>query len=233
LQLALFDVDGTLIDSVGLCDARFASAIGAVAGVSGVRLDWALAPDATDSGGSAAHFAHYTGRGASPEELVAIHDRFVADLLAAGVVAPLVPGAADVLERVSAQADWTTGLATGNWLAAAEAKFGWAGLPLPDVPIGSADDAPRRVDILRAAIRKARDSAGIERFSRVVYFGDGLHDVRAARALAIGFVAVTAVRDPAPLRREGARCFLEDFRDDRRLLEVLTDAPIPGPSGNR
>ena len=155
MQLALFDIDGTLIDSVGLCDELFAGAVAKVAGVSDVRLDWGLAPDATDSGGSVAHFVQYAGREPSAQEHRAMHDHFVADLRRADVRAPQVAGAHDVLERVAALDNWTVGLATGNWAAAAAVKFGWAGRTLPDVPMGAADDAPRRADILRAAVGKA------------------------------------------------------------------------------
>jgi phosphoglycolate phosphatase-like HAD superfamily hydrolase len=233
VQLALFDIDGTLIDSVGLCDEPFAAAVAAVSGVSGVTLDWGLAPDATDSGGSAAHFVHYTGREPTPPQRRAMRDRFLAELRRADVRATLIAGAGDVLERVAALDGWRVGLATGNWRDAAAVKFGWAGRTLPDVPIGAADDAPRRVDILRAAVEKAARAAGIERFSRVVYFGDGVHDVRAARALGIAFVAVTAVRPAAPLQAAGARFFLRDFLDDERLRDALASAPVPSPSGNR
>jgi len=233
VQLALFDIDGTLIDSVGRCDGLFADAIADVCGVSDVRLDWSLSPDATDSGGSVAHFVHYTGRQPTPPQKRAMHHRFVADMRAADVKAPLVAGAEDVLERVAALDDWEVGLATGNWRATAAVKFGWAGQRLPNVPMGAADDAPGRVGILRSAIRKAEAVYGVDQFSRVVYFGDGLHDVRAARAIDIAFVAVTAVRPAGPLEREGAGWLLQDFRDDGRLREALESAPVPRRPGDR
>jgi phosphoglycolate phosphatase-like HAD superfamily hydrolase len=197
-----------------------------------MQLRWELASDATDSGGAAAHFLHHAGRAPTKGELRTIQDRFLADLHAADVTARPVPGARDVLARVEAHTGWTTAIATGNWHAAAKVKFGWAGLPWPDVPIGSADDAHGRADILRAAIARAAETASVAAFDRVVYFGDGLHDVRATRELGIGFVAVVAVRDPAPLRAEGAAHFLDDFVDEALLLEALERAPIPGrPDG--
>ncbi|MHC4937963.1 MAG: outer membrane protein transport protein [Planctomycetota bacterium] len=221
LNLAIFDIDGTLTRTVGLCDELYAAAIAGVAGVEHVELDWGLHPDATDTGGAAAHFRRETGRDPDESEMRRIHDRFLAALQGLEVGAAPVKGAHDVFERVASWG-WDVAIATGNWLSTARVKFAWAGLRWRDVPIGCADDAPERADILRAAIRKAGGD-----FDRVVYLGDGLHDVRAAREVGVGFIAVTAVRDPEPLRREGAREFLHDFADDDRLRTALQRASTP------
>ena len=230
MKLALFDIDGTLTDTVGLCDELYAAAVAHVAGVASVELDWRLHPDATDSGAAAAHFHRATGRPAVEAELTAIRERFVADLRAAPVSARAVQGAYDVFERVAALDGWCAAIATGNWREAAVVKFGWAGLVMPDVPMGCADDSPARADILRAAVGRAAERAGVGQFERVVYFGDGLHDVRAAREVGIGFVAVTAVRAAAPLRAEGAREFLDHFRDETAFRVALERAPRPALS---
>jgi len=219
----VFDIDGTLTRTAGLCDELYGAAIAAVAGVDAVELDWGLHPDATDSGGAAAHFQRETGRLPDESELRRIHDHFLAALQAADISAPLVEGAHDVLQRVAAYDGWSVAIATGNWRATARVKFGWVGLEFPDLPMGCADDAPLRADILRAAIRKAG-----EPFDRVVYFGDRPHDFRAAQAVGAGFVAVTAASDPAPLRAAGARHFLENFLDDDELREALTRASPGG-----
>ena len=228
-SLALFDIDGTLTDTVGLCDDGFAEAVAHVAGVPPFELSDELWHDATDSGLAARHFELHTGRPATEDDLRAIRERFIALLDAADVNARPVPGARTVLEEVAARDGWQVGIATGNWRAAAAVKFRWAGMTQPDLPIGTADDAHARVDILRVAIARASERACVARFDRIVYFGDGTHDVHAARALQAGFVAVTAVRDPAPLRAAGAGWFLGDFLDLQQVHAALEGAPIPGP----
>ncbi|MEM8885552.1 MAG: HAD family hydrolase [Planctomycetota bacterium] len=228
MKLALFDIDGTLTRTLGYCNDLLSEAIATVAEVPGLTLDWSLDPDCTDSGLTAAHFHHAHGRAPSSDEMQAVHDRFLGGLQAADVSAEPVRGARDVLHRVEAHPQWAIGLATGNWRSTAEVKFRWAGLDWCDErPIGCADDAHRRPDILRAAVERARARHGVERFERVVYLGDGTHDVRAARAIGAGFVAVTAVRPPEPLRDEGARTFLDHFEDDDRLWQALDRAPVP------
>lgn len=237
MNLALFDIDGTLTDTVGLCDDGFARAIAHVAGVPPFDLLDELWHDATDSGLAARHFEHHTGRRATEDEMRAIRERFTAHLDAADVTAGPVPGAPGVLVAVGAREGWRTGIATGNWRSMAALKFRWAGMPFPDLPMGAADDARARSDILRAAIARAADRAAeraeLAAFDRVVYFGDGAHDVHAARDVEIGFVAVTAVRDEAPLRAAGALWFLKDFLDEGLLLAALDHAPMPGPALGR
>jgi len=221
MRLAVFDIDGTLTRTVGYCDEHFAAAIAAIAGVEQVPADWGLFPDATDSGLADAHFREATGRRPDESELRRIHDHFLDALRRADVRAAPVDGAHDVLARVAGRG-WRVAIATGNWRAAAEVKFRWAGMPFPDVPIATADDASARADILRAAIRRAGGE-----FERVVYFGDGRHDARAARACGTAFVGVTAGRDPGPLRDEGVRTFLDHFADDGRVRRALDRAAVP------
>jgi phosphoglycolate phosphatase-like HAD superfamily hydrolase len=227
MQLAVFDIDGTLTRTVGLCDGMFGDAIAAAAGVASVRLDWSLYPDATDSGIAAAHFHRDTGRFPDAVELARIRERFVASLRAAKVRAAPVEGAGDVLARVAADPEWRVAIATGNWRACAAIKFEWSGLAWPDVPLAAADDAPERAAILRIAVARAGGP-----FERVVYLGDGPHDVRAARAAGAAFVGVTAVRDESSLRAAGARTFLDHFGDPDRVREALDRATIPEDSAS-
>lgn len=227
MQLAVFDIDGTLTDTVGLCDGGFGAAVADVAGVPHFELVPELWGDATDSGLAVRHFRHAVGREPTDLELQQIQARFTAHLEEADVVARPVPGAERVLASVGARSDWTVAVATGNWLATARIKFRWAGMPVPDLPMGTADDALRRADILHAAIDRAGQGAGVQAFTRVVYLGDGAHDVAAARTLGIPFIGVTATRDEEGLRAAGARCFLRDFHDTHAVESALKTAAVP------
>lgn len=227
MQLAVFDIDGTLTDTVGICDGGFASAVADVAGVPRFELVPELWGDATDSGLAVRHFRRAAGRQPTDLELQQIQARFTAHLEAADVVARPVPGADEILARVAARANWSVAIATGNWLATARLKFSWAGMPVPALPMGTADDALRRADILRAVIDRARQDAGVDAFTRVVYLGDGAHDVAAARTVGIPFIGITATRDEAVLRAAGARCFLRDFSDLSAVTYALESAVVP------
>jgi phosphoglycolate phosphatase-like HAD superfamily hydrolase len=137
-----------------------------------------------------------------------------------------VPGANEVL-RALPRAGWAVALATGAWRANFLAKTAAAGLRHRGLPVATGDDDVTRVGIVRAATAKAARAARVRRFARVVVVGDGVWDLRAARALGHGFVGVTASGGAAALRREGARALVRDYRSLDRFLDLLDRAPTP------
>jgi phosphoglycolate phosphatase-like HAD superfamily hydrolase len=92
-------------------------------------------------------------------------------------------------------------------------KLASAGLPVGGIPWASADDASDRVEILRTAIQRAGRRYSQVAFEKVVSIGDGVWDVRAAKALGIVFLGLAADDKAGRLVEEGASCVLPDFSD--------------------
>jgi phosphoglycolate phosphatase-like HAD superfamily hydrolase len=182
VNLAVFDIDGTLTKTQGLCDGPFVAAIRSVVGAD-VETDWSLYPDVTDSGITHAIFDRALGRGPTEEELRRVRTHYLAAIDAADIRAHAMPGAPTVLRRVAEQG-WAVAIATGNWAPAAQRKLRWCGIEWDGVPMATADDAKGRADILRTAIARAGPAR------RVVYLGDAPWDQAAARAAGTGFVRV-------------------------------------------
>jgi phosphoglycolate phosphatase-like HAD superfamily hydrolase len=87
--------------------------------------------------------------------------------------------------------------------------------------MASADDAYDRVEILQTAIQRAGRHYGQDAFEKVVYIGDGVWDVRAAKALRIGFLGLAASNKAGRLVEEGASCVLPNFSNLVRVSECL------------
>ena len=65
-------------------------------------------------------------------------------------------------------------------------------------------------------------------FDRLVYVGDGIWDVRAARRLGIGFVGIGEGDREIQLREEGAEIVLPDYEDrDAFVQAILSQARGP------
>jgi phosphoglycolate phosphatase-like HAD superfamily hydrolase len=62
---------------------------------------------------------------------------------------------------------------------------------------------------------------GQDYFEKVVYVGDGIWDVRAAKPLGIGFLGLATDTKARRLLEEGALCVLPDFSDLPRVGECL------------
>jgi phosphoglycolate phosphatase-like HAD superfamily hydrolase len=238
MKLALFDIDGTLTESVAVDEVCFVQAFRDVLGIEGINTNWLAYPCQTDSGLALAICRNRLSRDPSAAEISRLQSRFVHLLNAAveetGQSLREIPGASVLLHRLEAHPDWHIAIATGGWRVSARFKLASAGLPMDAFPWASADDALDRVDILRTAIGRAGQHYGQDGFEQVVYVGDGVWDVRAAKTLGIGFLGLAVGHKARRLVEEGASCVLPDFSDPMRVTECLEAvARKPGAEGRR
>jgi phosphoglycolate phosphatase-like HAD superfamily hydrolase len=225
MKLAIFDIDGTLTESVAVDEVCFVQAFRGVLGIEGINTNWLDYKFQTDSGLALEICRNHLGRDPGGAEISRLQSRFI-ELLCAAVEAtgrPMreIPGASALLRRVEAHPGWRVAIATGGWKVSARFKLASAGLPVDGIPWASADDAHDRVEILRTSIQRAGQHYGQVAFGKVVYIGDGVWDVRAAKALGIGFLGLAADTKAGRLVEEGASCVLPDFSDPVRVSECL------------
>ncbi|MBI3191377.1 MAG: hypothetical protein HYZ36_01845 [Pedosphaera parvula] len=143
-----------------------------------------------------------------------------------------IPGAAKVLERLANTSSHCVALATGCWSEAARLKLASAGMCFDDYPSATADDAVAREDIVKLAIQRAAQWAGVTGFARTVYVGDGVWDARACQVLGLPFVGIARGPKAQQLRAEGAAWVCADFSDGDLFLERLA-AIARSPRGGK
>jgi putative acetyltransferase len=227
VTLAIFDIDGTLTESVTVDEVCFVQAFRDVLGIERINTNWLDYHFQTDSGLALEICRQHLGRAPVHAELNRLQSRFAKLLCAAveeaGQPIRQIPGAAPILRWLRAHAQWHVAIATGGWAVSARFKLASAGLPVDGLPWASADDALDRVDILRMAIQRAGQHYGQDAFEKVVYIGDGVWDLRAAKALGIGFVGLATGNKAGRLMEEGASCVLPDFLDSVRVSEYLEE----------
>jgi beta-phosphoglucomutase-like phosphatase (HAD superfamily) len=224
-NLAIFDIDGTLTESVAIDEVCFVQAFRDVLGIERINTNWLDYKFQTDSDLALEICRNHLGRDPGEGEIRRLQSRFI-QLLCATVEStgqPIreVSGASALLHRLEAHPGWRVAIATGGWKVSARFKLGSAGLPVDGIPWASADDAHDRVEILRTAIKRAGEQSGQDAFAKIVYIGDGVWDVRAATALGIGFLGLAADNKAGRLVEEGAPCVLPDFSDLVRVSERL------------
>lgn len=185
LHLAVFDMDGTLIDSqaaiLGAMTAAFAARgaapppRAAVLGIVGLSLPVAIARLAP---------------AAEAGEVAALADAYRAAFLAAAADGPppLYPGAREALEALAARPAVLLGIATGKSRRGLEAVLAGHGLAGLFVTTQTADDHPSKPHpaMLEAALRET-GAAPVA----AAMIGDTSFDVEMARAAAVPALAVT------------------------------------------
>lgn len=219
LRLAVFDVDGTLIDSqynilaamgaawehmgLGVPDPL---AVRRIIGLSLVEACAALLPGHPD----ALHRA----------TAEAYKDAFRTLRLKPDTLEPLFPGVLTTLDALERDG-WLLGLATGKSRRGVEAMLDNHNLHGRFVTIQTADDNPGKPDpgmLLRAGTETGTDS------ERVVMIGDTSYDMRMAVAARAKGIGVSWGYHPvAELRAAGAHAVIDHFDD---LIDTL--ARLPG-----
>lgn len=221
MPLIIFDIDGTLTESMQADDVCFVRALAEVWGFHEVDTDWSKYRHVTDAG--LLHELHEMRNGRSPatNELTAFREHFLkllSELLAENPVAPIA-GAPELLTHLTGQTDYRMALATGAWGDSARLKMASAGLCYDDHPAASSDDAHERESIMKISRQRATERFG--ETDQVVYVGDGVWDARACRALGWPFIGIGTGERAARLQAEGAIAVLPDYADTPAFLAVV------------
>lgn len=217
LRLAVFDVDGTLIDSqhniVSAMTAAWARIgvgiprpddVRRIIGLSLVEACAALLPWASPA----------THRAVAE----AYKDAFQALRLLPDSLEPLFPGVVEALDGLEAQG-WLLGLATGKSRRGVQSFLDGHGLQGRFVTIQTADDNPGKPD--PAMLRRAAAEVGAD-IAQVAMIGDTTYDMMMARAARAAAVGVSwGYHGLDELREAGARVVVDSFDN---LGEILAEA---------
>ncbi len=215
LRLAVFDVDGTLIDSehniiAAMTEAWARIGLGAprpeeVRGIIGLSLVEACAVMLP----WAPHSTHRAVAEAYKDAFRALH-------LLPDALEPLFPGVVEALDRLE-EDGWLLGLATGKSRRGVQAMLDAHGLNGRFVTVQTADDNPSKPD--PAMLLRAAAEAGVDR-ADVVMIGDTAYDMAMASAARMGALGVSwGYHTLEELHSAGARMVIDSFEN---LSEVLT-----------
>jgi phosphoglycolate phosphatase-like HAD superfamily hydrolase len=226
MHLVMFDIDGTLTETMKVDEECFVRSFKDVFGFTDIDTDWSHYPHTTDSGIFHDVFTSRFGRSPAAQEISRFRQHFIQLLAAASSQSPFAPvaGADRLLSRLAQGGSHRVSLATGGWRDSARLKMASAGMCFDDHPAASADDALDRESIMTLSKQRAAKRYG-ESFACTVYVGDGVWDARACRSVGIPFIGVAMDDCAARLSEEGAVCVLPDFSDADLFLSSLHEIP--------
>lgn len=219
----LFDIDGTLLDMLGVGHLSFTRALEAVFGFHD-ELDYIQFAGNTDLNVLEQVLSHH-GRVLHPSERAQFFQRLPQELAAAAARARLTlhPGVRELLERLSRRPDVVLGLVTGNVEACA-----WIKLQQFDLQghfllgaYGNEHADRNRIATLAMERVQARLAPG-ETLDAVFLIGDTPNDIRAAHTIGAVAVAVATGRhSQEELRAQGADMVLPTLADTAGILRNL------------
>jgi phosphoglycolate phosphatase-like HAD superfamily hydrolase len=231
MNLAIFDIDGTLTETNAVDDTCFVQAFADALGVTQINTNWMEYQYVTDSGITFQIFDERMGRPPQQDELANLKSCLV-NLLEAQRIKDAslfaeVPGAARALNRLGEETEWAVALATGCWRESAMLKLKAAGIESEHLPAAFAEHGLSREAILKAAVSLAQQRYGENHFERIVSVGDGQWDVQTASNLGLPFVGMGSEDRALGLKRGGATHVLESYSDYGQVLDYLREAQVP------
>ena len=187
LKAIIFDIDGTLIESMTIDSDLYFSSISAVLGSVEFRANLNDYHHVTDSG-IIAQVMEDNALPVDSNAIDSIRSRFVAGLtehIETFGPFPEIPGATQFIDRLRVSREHDIAIATGGWRSSALLKLETSTLGVNGIPVFSCDDSPSRTEIMRIALSKLDN-----KFESVTYFGDAEWDRRACETLGWEFVPV-------------------------------------------
>lgn len=231
MNLAIFDIDGTLTQTDQVDEICFVQALADAYGITGISTNWAEYPHTTDSAITFHVFQQELDRVPEEIELLKFKSRFVNLLEDYRLNDPdlftEIAGASRMLRRLNQAPEWKVAIASGSWSVSAALKLKVARIELDDFPAAFADDGLSREEILKSAVLKAQLRYQQSHFARIVSIGDGLWDLRTARNLGFPFLGIGSEEGRKTLLRAGATHVIRDLADYNELIRCLTEADVP------
>lgn len=217
MQLVIFDIDGTVVDSTTLDDECFIKAFKDLYAIDLGGSDWNDFEYVTDSGLTNEIFQKHLNRRPTEEEVTKTQNYFFDLLSWRSNEFKEVPGASGFISKLEEQEDSFVAFATGGWKRTALLKLECLGLPIENYVLRSADDHYKRTEITMLAIKGSIEKYGVERFDSITYFGDGPWDLKASRELNLNFVGVDH-QHTGKLNALGAEIVISDFLGSNESL---------------
>lgn len=231
MRLALFDVDGTLVDAGGSGRLALCRAFEAVHGVEGMaaRVEDVPFDGATDTWILAAFARRAAVEPAAFErrrrEFEEAYLNLLRGILREEISPRILPGVVPLLEAFRSDGV-LLGLVTGNIRAGAMVKLEAAGLDRWFPEGGFGEDSPERAELARIARERFERLAGRAiPPAATLHVGDSRQDVRAA--LANGYLSLAVGTGWTPLsdlEAEGPGLAVEDLSGTGEILAWLRRA---------
>lgn len=221
-RLIVFDIDGTLLQSIGTHHLAMARAMDASA-LTHKDPEWSNYANHTDSGVFYEAYERSFGKPPTDAECRDFEALFQScyDGLKGLSEDVEIPGAVALLRRLEESGEWLVAYATGSYRGPAQHKLQCLGLDGRRCALATASEFRTRRDIVTDAMRQRL--AGPERShrGRAVSVGDGAWDAKTAAELGLPFIGVAQDERATQLLELGARAVVRDFVDWPRFMSAL------------
>ncbi|MEQ9299785.1 MAG: HAD hydrolase-like protein [Cyclobacteriaceae bacterium] len=220
MNLVIFDIDGTIVDSVSADDQCFIQSFEDLHNIDLSQSDWHDFRHVTDSGLTIEIFETHFGRKPLDEEVQELKDYFYKLLTQRSNDITEIRGAKNTLTSFIDNPKISIAFATGGWRETALLKLSTIGFELGDLILTSANEHFDRSEITKLAIDTSLQVENLDSFETITYIGDGLWDLKTAQRLGINFIGIDYHQNNK-LIKVGAAKVVTDLTDPQKIIEWI------------
>ncbi len=226
MKLVIFDIDGTLVNSMNIDDTSFFETFDELYNITIEKDEFVKYKEitsGTDMGLFKHIFSEFFTAPAKLTDTIEFKDYFISRIKKEYEDNPSlfkeIDGAKALIETLQKNQNVNIAIATGCWSDSALIKLKAIGLDIYAFPISSSDIHSSRKDIVLNALNLAEEFYSSEGYEKVYYVGDGAWDYKAAQLLNIDFIGVDS-QNNNQLSALGVEKIINNYKNDK-LLEFL------------
>jgi phosphoglycolate phosphatase-like HAD superfamily hydrolase len=225
MNLAIFDIDGTLTQTSKVDDLCFHKTVLRELLLNDFVCNWSEFSHATDSCIFTETFKKELGRLPNTLETERFQECFLNLIKESYQTNPEyfleVPGAQSAIQFIRTSKSWAVAIASGGWRRSAQFKLNCIGINPHHFPSAFANDGISREEIVLTSIQRSLDHYAVPRFDKMVYIGDGLWDAKTCHNLGIPFIGVSTRLSKETLQEAGAFQILPHYEPSSELINAL------------
>lgn len=187
MNLIIFDIDGTLTDTIPMYRQAFIDAL-RLMGVQKMDDNFKAYKHHTDSYIGKVIYEKESKKPFTQDKLNRFED-YLTEIVEQAYIQEIA-GAKKLIERLQHDPNVALGYATGSFLRPAAHKLLATAIPYRKESLVASNHIHERENIVSRAIAQASDVYGVKTFERIISVGDGLWDLTTARNLNIEFVGI-------------------------------------------
>lgn len=222
-KLIIFDIDGTLIDSVSGYHEVIVKAMNAV-GIHSVDTNFNTLKHHTDSYALKYNYENFFSS-ELPLSLLDDFEKYIVTYLKKQPKTTAILGAKELLKNLELS-EYAVAFATGSLPESAIYKMSSAGLPMNVSVLATSKTSFSREGFVLEAIEKAKSHYNVAHFDQVISVGDGLWDLKTAQNLNLDFIGIGQANKDIMLAN-GMQYWFENFEFFQ--VPVFKTINVPSP----
>lgn len=206
-KLLIFDIDGTLIDSVSGYHEVIVNAMSDM-GIAEIDTNFNALKHHTDSYALKYNYESFFKK-ELPVTLLNNFENLIVKYLQSQPKTIAIKGVSEVLIHLE-NSEYAFAFATGSLPESAILKMNSAGLEMDAALLATSKTSYSREGFVLEAIEKAKSYYNVTDFEQIISVGDGIWDLKTAQNLNLEFIGIGA-KNKALMQANGMQYWFEDF----------------------